>query len=187
MESKIITKITKGDTHAFEMLVREYEKMAYKIAYRYVGNEEDAKDVTQEAFIKIYGAICDFNGQAKFSTWLYRIVSNTALDFLRKRRETFSIDETVATKEGEMVREIEDKAKSQQPEEALLQKEAEEKLQASLMKLSLDHREVILLRAYGALSYEEIGAHLNLPSGTVKSRLKRGREELKKFYFAQNL
>jgi len=179
MEIKMIKKIQKGDIRAFEEMVKKYELIVYKIAFKSVGNEEDAKDVTQEAFLKIHKNISKFNFQSKFSTWLYRIVANTAIDFLRKKKTVYSIDQNIEGEEGEFKREIADENEMNQPEKNLEKNEIKLEVQSAILGLSIEHRTVLILREYQNLSYDEISNILGIKVGTVKSRIKRARENLK--------
>lgn len=171
--------------HAFEVLVNQYQKSVYRISYRYVGSEEDAKDVTQEVFVKIYKNLSNFKFESKFSTWIYQIASNTAIDFLRKRKETYSIDAEIEEKDGAMRAEVPDHNKEDRPEEVLERKEQMDEIQRAITKLSSEHREVLILRAYGELSYDEMSEVLGVSLGTVKSRLKRARENMKELYMKE--
>ena len=144
-----------------------------------MGNEEDAKDVTQESFIKIYKNIRGFNYKSKFSTWIYRIVVNTARDALRKRKETISIDQDFENEKGSMKKQIPDEKEINQPEKSFEKREMQIEVQKAIAVLSLEHRTVLILRTYQNLSYEEISEILDVKLGTVKSRLKRAREALK--------
>lgn len=165
-----------GDQDAFAQLVRDNEKRVYNLALRMVGNPADAEDVAQEAFLNAWKGLAFFKGDSTFATWVYRLTTNAAIDFLR-RRETrrtggqLSLDDEAAADPV-------DPAPS--PQEALERSEQKEALRRGLAALSEEHRQVLEMRAMDGLSYEEIGQLLDLPSGTVKSRLARGRLALKK-------
>lgn len=173
-----------GNDAAFEILVRKYEKLVSTCVYSIVGNTEDTLDVSQETFLKVYKSLGSFKGDSEFSTWLYRIAKNTALDFVRKRKQnTVSIDSSGEENEGF---DIPDESTSASPEKKALQNEKKEILQKALKKLSDEHREIIILRDLNDYSYEAIAAQLEIETGTVKSRLFRAREALRKILLKEN-
>jgi RNA polymerase sigma-70 factor (ECF subfamily) len=165
---------------AFDNLVRLFEKKVYNLAYRMSGNHEDASDLSQEAFLRVFQSLKDFRGQSSFSTWLYRVVSNVCLDELRQRgrRPTVSLDEPVAGDKGEvMQRQVPDPAPP--PDELAERTEIREVVQAGIEQLTEEYRMVIVLRDLQGLSYQEIAEALDCSLGTVKSRLNRARFALK--------
>ena len=172
MEAKLIEKSIKGDVASFELLIQKYRQYVYNIAYRMMGNSYDADDMAQEALIKAYKAIHQFKGDSQFSTWLYRIAMNTCKDELRRRKEALPLDDGIDT-----LTEAE-KSKSD-PLIIYEQKELQLKVQSALNKLSVDGKEVIILRDIMGYSYEEIGNMLQIPIGTVRSRINRNRSMLK--------
>ncbi len=172
---ELIEQCKAGDIQAFEKLVDLYERDAYNIAYRFIGNHEDACDISQEAFIRVYRGIKGFKGKASFRTWLYRIIANLCYDELRKRRHPVtSIERSDGTS---MYHEIPDPGPG--PEDRMESMELQEVLQQALSGLSEGHRMIIILRDIEGLSYGEIGKILGIPMGTVKSRISRARAELK--------
>ena len=176
-ELAVIRRVQRGDANAFEYLVAAYEKNVYNLALRMTGNPEDAEDMAQEAFLKAYSSLDSFRGDSKFSVWLYRIVSNTCLDFLRvrsRRRETSLEREDEGAGTGQQ--EIPDDSLS--PERLFERKLTRESVQRGLMSLPEDQRKILLLREIEGLSYEEIAHVLSLESGTVKSRIFRARRRL---------
>lgn len=176
-ESQIIERVKAGDSGAFEELVLEHQKHVYNLALRMVGNEQDALDMSQEAFLKAYNHIKDFHGFSKFSVWLYRLTSNVCIDFLRKRKNRPESSLTFINDDGEdQDMEICDIRFS--PETMLEKKDLHESINRALDKLSPHYRQIILLREINGLSYEEIGEALSLEAGTVKSRLFRARKML---------
>ena len=158
-----------GDTEAFAQLVDLHEKRVYTLALRMTGNPEDACDVTQDAFLAAWRGLPSFRGDAGFSTWLYRLASNAAVDFLRKNRRR----QAVLPLEEEA-----DPAPGPQ-EQAELQ-DLREAVRWGMGELSREHRKILTLREYQELSYEEIAHRLNLDLGTVKSRISRARGALRK-------
>lgn len=177
-ESLLIRKSIQGNMAAFEELVSIYEKKVYTIAYRMMNNHEDASDVAQEAFIKIYQKLQSFKGESTFSTWLYRIVTNTCLDELRRRKtKVISINNPINSEYGEMEREIPDGGPT--PEEIYESTEITATVQRALTRLPEEYRIAIVLKDIRGHSYEEISKILSCSLGTVKSRLSRGRNLLK--------
>ncbi|NLJ88062.1 MAG: sigma-70 family RNA polymerase sigma factor [Epulopiscium sp.] len=178
-EKILVNRVKKGSIAAFEELIIEHEGKIYNIAYRFFNNEEDAKDLSQEIFIKVFNKIHRFRGDSSFSTWLYRIAINTCIDELRKRKgkESFSIDEDIKTDEGTMAREFQDKDLS--PEEIVINKEIASQIQWALNHLSESYKEVVILRDFQGFEYKQISEILGCSLGTVKSRISRARTELK--------
>lgn len=176
-ENLIVQQVLDGDTNAFEELVLEYEKKVYNVALRMVNNQEDAEDITQEAFIKAYNSLSGFRGDSKFSVWLTRIVSNMCLDLIRSRGRRPTISLSVEDEDGENV-ELEISDMRQSPETLMDQQLTKESVRRGLKQLPDEYREILLLREIQGLSYEEISAALDLEVGTVKSRIYRGRKKL---------
>ena len=177
-------KAADGLDSAVESLVRKYEKLVSTCAYSIVGNTEDALDVSQETFLKVYKSIGSFKGESEFSTWIYRIAKNTALDFVRRRKQnTVSIDSSGEENEGF---DIADESESASPEKKVLQKEKVQILRKAIDSLSEEHREIIILRDMNDYSYEAIAESLGIETGTVKSRLFRAREQLRKILLKEN-
>lgn len=178
-DEDLVKRSQQGDINAFEQLISKYQQKVYNIAYRLMGNAEDASDLAQEAFIKTYKSIKNFRGDASFSTWLHHIVMNVCRDELRKRsrHKISSLDEPVTTEEGQVNREVTDWSNS--PEQAYEQKESKETLQKLIDTLSPEYRLIIVMREMQGFSYEEIAHQLDISLGTVKSRLSRARKYLK--------
>ena len=176
-ESAIVRKVLDGDANAFETLVLEYEKNVYNIALRMTGNSEDAADMTQEAFIKAYNSLQAFRGDSKFSVWLYRIVSNVCLDFLRSKNRRPTVSLSVEDDDGEDTQ-LDVADESQSPELLLDRKLTRESVRRGLDSLPPDYRQILLLREIQGLSYDEIAQALGLEVGTVKSRIFRARKRL---------
>ena len=179
-EAAIIKQVLEGDVNAFEGLVKEYEKNVYNLARRMTGDPEDAADMAQDAFIKAYNSLGSFRGDSKFSVWLYRIVSNLCLDFLRSRKRRPTVSLSVENDEGEDM-EFEIADESQSPETLLEQKLTREAVRRGLDSLPPEQRQILLLREIQGLSYEEIAQVLELETGTVKSRIFRARKRLSVF------
>jgi len=180
-DEQLVREFIKGDLSAFEQLVIRYEQKVYQLAYRLTGNVEDANDLAQEVFLKVYRHIGQFRGQAAFSTWLYRLVTNTFLDEARKRKRrptiTMSLDERIITEEGDMPREL--PSDDIGPEEGYLQKELQQIIQQALAELPPQYRIVLTLREIQGHTYEEIAEIAEIKLGTVKSRISRARLALR--------
>ena len=176
-EAAIVRKVLGGDANAFETLVLEYEKNVYNIALRMTGNSEDAADMTQEAFIKAYNSLQSFRGDSKFSVWLYRIVSNVCLDFLRSKNRRPTVSLSVEDDDGEDTQ-LDVADESQSPELLLDRKLTRDSVRRGLDSLPPDYRQILLLREIQGLSYDEIAQALSLEVGTVKSRIFRARKRL---------
>lgn len=178
-EQKLIQMLKKRDIHAFEAFIKYYEKKVYNTAYRLMGSREDACDISQEVFLKVYKSINTFKGNSSLSTWVYRITTNLCLDELRKRKGVrfFSLDKPIETDEGEIYRETPDTSDS--PEDIIDKKEVQVLVQGAINQLPVDQKTVIVLRDIQDLSYQQIAEVLDCSLGTVKSRLNRGRLALK--------
>ncbi|MDD2481440.1 MAG: sigma-70 family RNA polymerase sigma factor [Lutispora sp.] len=179
MEKLLVAKSKKGNLDAFEELISAYERKAYNIAYRMMGNEEDAKDMAQEAFIKIYKSIQNFREESSFSTWLYRIVTNVCLDELRKRKKDklVPLELSIETEKGTAIVEL--SAERETPEDIYERVEKRHLIQNAISSLGEDYKTVIILRDIQGFGYEEIATMLNCSLGTIKSRINRARNLLK--------
>jgi len=164
--------IQRGETDAFEILVRRHEKTIFNLVYRMLGDYDDAAEVSQEVFLSAYRAIGQFRGDAHFSTWLYRIALNHATTRRRsmssRQQKTVPIDDIEPLSDPELG-----------PAETLERKEIRERVQLALNKLEPDDATMILLRDLQDISYDEVARVLEIPVGTVKSRLHRARQALK--------
>lgn len=176
-EAAVIQAVLDGDINAYELLVKEYEKNVYNLALRMVGNSEDAADMSQEAFIKAYNSLTSFRGDSKFSVWLYRIVSNVCLDYLRSRGRRQTISLSTENDDGEDV-EIDIADETQSPERLLDRRLTRDAVRRGLAALPPEHRQILLLREIQGLSYDEIADALGIEAGTVKSRIFRARKKL---------
>lgn len=176
-EKHLLKMAAAGDTAAFEQLVLTYQTQVYNLALRMTGNPEDAADMTQEAFLRAWRALDKFQNDAAFSTWLYRLTSNACIDFLRnaKRRQTVPL---TVTADEEYTLDLPDPGKT--PEETLISKEEQAMLSQALALLEPEQRQLLTLRVINELSYTQIAEVLGIREGTVKSRLARARENLRK-------
>ena len=178
-ELTLVQAAKSGDVSAFEELVRRYDRNVFRIAQHITQNREDAEDVVQDAFLKAYSNLAQFQGQSKFYTWLVRIAVNEALMKLRRRRpeRTVSLDEEVKTEEDSLPREVADW--SPNPEQQYNQAELREILSKTIQGLPPGFRTVFVLRDVEGLSTEETADALDLSIPAVKSRLLRARLQLR--------
>ena len=169
-ELRAVAQAKKGDADAFAFLVETYETSVYRLALRMCGNAHDAEEVAQEAFVAAWKGLPAFRGESKFSSWLYQLTTNAAIDFLRREKRHRAV--TPIDDEPEP-------AALDTPQQVLEEQEVSRALQQALDALSPEHREIFLLRQMRQLSYEEIGRLLGLEPGTVKSRLSRAKKQLR--------
>ncbi len=177
-EKNLIIKCQAGDYDAFEVLVKTYSDRAYSVAFGVMGNHHDAADMTQEAFIKVFRNIKKFNFNSSFNTWLYRIVKNTCIDELRKkkRKPAISLDAEIEGDSGDFSIQISDDSADIQ--KILEEQETSRVLMEALEQLGEKHRSVLVLADIKGYDYTEVASMLELPVGTVKSRISRAREKL---------
>jgi RNA polymerase sigma-70 factor, ECF subfamily len=175
----LIERAQKGDRSAFNDLVGLYEERAYKYAFRLTRNPDMASDVVADAFVRINSALKNFRGQSAFGTWLYRIVTNCYLDRKKRDKESrnVSLDQTLNTGSGDMERQWEDEADG--PAEIAERNARESAMQNALGQMPEYQQAMLVMYHVEALSYEEIAETLDLPIGTVKSRLNRARVALR--------
>ena len=178
-ETPVIERALRGDQKAFGELMERYHGPLYNLLYKMVRSKEETEDLVQEAFMKAFASLASFNEEFAFSTWLYKIAINNTIDHLRKKRlRTFSIDKPIQSKEGELKREFADVHSS--TDHDLLSTEKTGMITCAIEDLPEKYREVILMRHSDELSYEEIAAITKVPLGTVKARIFRAREMLKR-------
>jgi RNA polymerase sigma-70 factor (ECF subfamily) len=176
---KRIQQVLKGDKNAFGDIIELYKDKVFQICYRMLGNRHEAEDVAQEAFIRAYVNIHRYNMEYKFSTWLYRIATNLCIDRIRKRKPDYYLDAEVPGTDGlNMYSQIPSEGKL--PEEDVESMELQAMIQREISKLPEKYRAVIVLKYIEELSLNEISEILELPLGTVKTRIHRGREALRK-------
>jgi RNA polymerase sigma factor (sigma-70 family) len=177
--SQLIQRALQGDQKACAEIVERFHARIYNFVFRMVKNKAEAEDLTQETFIKAFNALSSFNSEYAFSTWLYKIAVNNTIDYFRKKRlRTFSIDTPIQVKDGDLQREFEDTNLG--PEHGLISQEKSLQIKNAIDSLPEKYREAILLRHTMDRSYEEISEELDVPLGTVKVRIFRAREMLKK-------
>ncbi|WP_028785028.1 RNA polymerase sigma factor SigW [Thalassobacillus devorans] len=174
-----IKEIKKGDQAAFEDVVSFYQHKVYQICFRMIGNAHEAEDLAQEAFIRAYTNIDRFDERRKFSTWLYRIATNLTIDRIRKKKPDYFLDAEVKGTEGlNMYSQL--AADQALPEEEVESLELQTYIHKEILALPPKYRSVIVLRFLDELSLQEIAEVLEIPVGTVKTRIHRGRETLRK-------
>lgn len=173
-----IAAAQKGDQGAFEALVRLYEKRVFALTSRMCRNPADAEEAAQEAFLAAWQGLPFFRGDASFSTWLYRLASNACVDLLRREgRHQAAAGPSLDDEETGL--DVADRGPG--PQEAAERRELKEQIEQGLQALTPEHRQVLLLREMHQFSYDEIAVTLDLDVGTVKSRINRGRKQLRKF------
>ncbi len=184
-ERLLIRRLQQRDEKAFVEVVRLYQHKVYNLVYRMLGNREEAEDVAQEVFVTVFKSIDSFRGEAKFSTWLYRIAANhckNRMKYLGRRsyKSTGELDEA-AEREAQNAQPSAMKPHVDGPDAVLEGLQLEKLVQEGIASLDEEHRELIVLRDVEDLSYEEIAAITGLADGTVKSRLHRARMALKDY------
>jgi len=182
IQREVIENCKAGDERAFAEIVLHSQKKVFNIAYRMLGNLEEAKDLAQEVFISVFDSIKDLREEIRFDAWLTQITLNHCRNRWKylKRRQYFnsdSLDDPVETEDGDVPRDIYDP--SDNPETLYEKKMIQQLVQRGLQKLEVDQRELLVLRDLQGFSYEEMGELLGLPEGTIKSKLHRARMDLK--------
>ena len=178
-DQEMIASCKKGSREAFNELMAKYQKQVFGIAYGMLSDYEDASDAAQEVFVKVYRSIASFKGQSSFTTWLYRICANVCNDMLRKRqRRGFSVSLDADDEESSATAEL--PSEEPTPEEQFEQNERQRAVREAINSLSSEYREIIVYADLQQLSYDEIAEIIKCPKGTVKSRLNRARNALRK-------
>lgn len=177
----MVTQVKKGDQEAFEGIVDLFKDKIYRHCFRMVGNGHEAEDLAQETFLRAYRNISKYNSEYKFSTWIFRIATNLCIDRLRKKKPDYYLDAEVPGTDGAtMYSQL--SSEEPLPEEVVTENEEWNELQAEIMKLPEKYRTAILLKYVEDLSLEEISKIMDIPVPTVKTRIHRGREALKKVF-----
>ena len=182
-EARFISRLRARDLSAFEELVANFERPVYSLCFRLLGDSEEARDATQETFLKVYRGLGGFRGEAGLKTWIYRIAINQAMNQQRwwrrrRREETISLDITRGQSDTTIGNLL--PARSRSPEELAISSERERAIMRALADVKQEFRVALVLREIEELSYEEISETLSISIGTVKSRIARGREELRR-------
>lgn len=179
-EQELVTRAKSGDTDAFAQLVEQNQNRIYSLALRMVGSPEDAADLAQEAFLSAWRGLENFQGEAAFSTWLYRLTSNACIDFLRREKRKKAAGSVLYLDDTEEGATLDLPDYEADPHRRLEREEVRETIERGMAALSPEHRKVLSLREISGLSYAEIADILGLEEGTVKSRIARARLALRK-------
>jgi RNA polymerase sigma-70 factor, ECF subfamily len=180
-EQRLVDEARRGDPGAFRELVLRYQRRAYAVALGMVHDHDDARDICQDAFLKVHKNLEGFAGDAQFFTWLYRIVMNLCIDHLRKKRgERVEFDDTLATNDAGDDTGIAPRRTGFDPGRALHDKELRGRIREALAKLSPTHRAVLVMREVDGLSYKEMADIAGCSIGTVMSRLFHARKKMQK-------
>ncbi|MGB8954010.1 MAG: RNA polymerase sigma factor SigW [Tumebacillaceae bacterium] len=178
LEYRVVKRAQKGDRMAFAELVELYKDKLYNLAYRMMGNAQEAEDVAQEAFLRAYKNLDSYNAKHKFSTWIYRIATNLCIDKMRKKKPDYSLDAAVDGIEGaDMYTRIASSERT--PEEEYVRAETQTEVQAAIESLPDNYRAAVVLKYMHDMSLQEIAEVLEVPVSTVKTRIHRGREALR--------
>ena len=180
-QENIIARARRGDAGAFEQLVETYREQVYRIALRMCGNAADADEAAQEAFLAAWKGLPNFRGDSQFSTWLYQLTTHAAIDLMRREKRQIAAED---------ITEVSAPDPAPGPQQQAERRETQEAVRNAILQLTPEYRQIVVLRFLEDLSYEEIGAALKLPSGTVKSipplppgtvksRLNRAKAQLK--------
>jgi RNA polymerase sigma factor (sigma-70 family) len=178
-DTALIKHALDGDQKAFHKLRLKYYPLVFKLINRMIHDKEEVEDLTQEAFIKAFTSLANFNNEYAFSTWLYKIASNNAIDHIRKKKlQTFSINRSIESEDSDYTFELSDTELV--PDQELIAKQRKKMLDDAMKSLPEKYRQVILMRHVDEKEYQEIAKTLNLPLGTIKAHIFRARELLYK-------
>lgn len=179
IETRLAKLAKQGDRGAFSDIVEIYKDKLYHLAYRMTGNRQEAEDIVQETFLRVYRSLDRYDEALKFSTWIYRICTNLCIDRLRKRKASYSLDADVSEGEGtdwySML-----PSEEPTPEGRLMLSETQRRIREAIDTLPEKYKSVVILRYMHDMSLQEIGDVLDMPVTTVKTRVHRGREFLRK-------
>jgi RNA polymerase sigma-70 factor (ECF subfamily) len=179
-DAKLIHRALRGDQFAYKQLMKKYHDPIFNVVYRIVHDKQQVEDLTQETFVKAFASLKNFNEEYAFSTWLYKIATNSSIDYIRKKKlNTFSIDKPIAMEESDYSFELPDT--TYQPDKNIIQKQQSKLIENAIEKLPEKYKRVIILRHSEERDYAEIAKMLKLPIGTVKAHIFRARELLNKY------
>jgi len=179
-DSEIIKDALRGDQAAYKRLMRKYHDAIYMLIYRMVREKAEVEDLTQEAFIKAFSSLRNFNNEYAFSTWLYKIATNNCIDYIRRKKlQPFSLDKPIDSDQDQYAFEVPDT--SFEADKPIIERQRANFLEEAIDALPEKYRRVIILRHKEERDYREIATILHLPLGTVKAHLFRARELLKKY------
>jgi RNA polymerase sigma-70 factor (ECF subfamily) len=181
-DEELVARSRTGDTESFNQLVRRWERQIFALAYRTLGREEDARDVTQETFLRAFRALPGFKGDAKFSSWLYRIALNLCRDWMRRDRRAPMVD----VPEGVEIHELAaDKQEVASVEDLAARAELSAAVAAAMEQLPAEQRNAIILKEYQGLTFQEVAELMNCPLSTAKTRLYQGLTLLRRYLAEQ--
>jgi RNA polymerase sigma-70 factor (ECF subfamily) len=181
-DEELVARSKTGDIYSFNQLVKRWERPIFALAYRTLGREEDARDVTQETFLRAFRALKGFKGDAKFSSWLYRIALNLCRDWMRRERRT----PVVAVPDGVEVEQlVADQGPVETVEDLAARAELSREVARAMEHLPAEQRQAILLKEYHGLTFQEIADLMGCPLSTVKTRVYQGLSTLRKQLGAQ--
>ena len=179
-DKTLIHAALKGNQTAFKRLMKKYHDQISNLIYRIIHRREQVEDLTQEVFIKAFASLKNFNEEYAFSTWLYKIATNSSIDYIRKKKlSTFSIDKPIAMEESDSTYELPDS--TYEPDKHIIQRQRYHLIQEAINQLPEKYKRVIILRHNEELDYSEIAKMLKLPIGTIKAHIFRARELLNKY------
>ena len=176
-EARIIRMVLSGDVNAYEQLVKANEKNVYNLAFKMTGSEQDAMDISQDAFLKAYINLPGFNGTSKFSVWLYRLTYNLCIDFLRKKKRECTVPAEYENDSGQTVP-VQQEDSSPGIEDAVIKTEQYREVMQAINMLPEKYRGILLMHCIDDMKYSDIARALDINEGTVKSRLSRARRLL---------
>ncbi len=177
-EKILIERVLTGELDAFADLIERNQKMVYNLCLRMVTNQADAEDLAQEAFLKAWKGLRFYKFESSFSTWLYRLTSNVCIDFLRRQKRRSAMSFSVSDEDNALELQIADPEPG--PEEQAIQRDDQNTIAGAMEQLDEEYRLILTLRTVEELSYEQIAHILDVKVGTVKSRLARARNKLRK-------
>jgi RNA polymerase sigma-70 factor (ECF subfamily) len=176
-DEELVARSVRGDAESFNQLITRWERPIYALAYRVIGHEEDARDVCQETFLRAFRGIGAFKGQAKFSSWLYRIALNLCRDWIRRARRTPVVQAPEGVDLGELLAE---RGPAESIEELVTRRNMSRLVAKAMMTLSEEQRTAIVLKEYQGLTFQEIADLVGSPLSTVKTRLYQGLSTLRR-------
>ena len=177
----LVNRCKEGDQRAFKVLVERYQRKVFAVAFGMLKDREESLDVTQEAFVKVHRYLDNFKGDSSFYTWVYRITANLCIDRIRSRRGEASFDERIGGEEAELGEAgFLSTQLGTNPQKSALRRELAEKMAEALQQLPEKHREILVLREVEGMSYEDLARVLDIPKGTVMSRLFHARSKMQK-------